>query len=876
MERNMNWLKRIFRRKRMTADLSEEMRQHLDEKIEAFVAAGMPRQDATHAACRAFGNATLIEQRSREIWMWPLLETLCADIKFSLRQLRKSPGFAITIILMLALAIAATATTFSVVDAVLLHPLPFPHAGRLLMLWEHHPLAGLEGVSHPDYIDWRDQTHVFDGLAAYTERGYTKFNLNVQAGRTEEIEGTLASSNLFTVIGIKPMLGRGFLPNQEIPGHEHVVLLSYRLWQNRFGSNPNIVGQPVVIDNKPYTVIGVLPRRLEFPAWAQVWMPMPTDFSPSRAQHILNVVGRRKAGISITQVKAEMQAIVTRLQLKYPITNKPTGFMLLTLFDHIVGNVRAAIWSLAAAALLVLLMICANVANLLLVRGIAAQKEMAVRSALGASRSRLISQWSSESLLLSACGIVDGLGLAHFLLKMLCSHAGNILPRAQELSLSPTVSLGAACLCLAITVFSGLAPCLQMLRTQAFDPLKQGSKSTVNASQLRVQRNLLRVEAALAMVVLIATGLLLRSFRNLLDVNVGFHTAHILTMQLKLPPDVSSPNQSYRLDADEDVFFPRLLSRLRQIPGVHEVATVDPGPMTRRQTDRFAVADQAMPAEGQFPVTVMRLVSPEYFALMGIHARHGRLFNHADCDYKSVLVNETMEDQYFHGENATGHAILQGFFNPPLRKLPILGVVTNVRDIGLATDAQPTTYWCGYTRSLTLLVRTYLDPMALAVTVQKQIHAFDPDIGIGNVASMDQIVYDSLASRRVSLYLFVIFACLALTITSAGVSAVLSYSLAQRKKELAVRVALGATRADLARLFLYQTLRTVVPGFATGWFVAAIGMRAMASILFRVQADDPAIFLSVPVVLGLVTLLVASWQMHHALTVDPMEALRAE
>ncbi len=873
--------RRKFSRNQLSADLSEEMQQHLEEKIEALIANGMPRAEAVHAARRAFGNATLIEQRSREVWMWPLIESIWADIKFALRQLRKSPGFSITILAMLALAIAATATIFSVADAVLLHPLPFPHSERLLMLWEHHPLAGLEEVAYPDYLDWRNQNHIFDALAAYTSRGYTKFNLSIHGNPTEEIEGTLASSNLFTVLGVKPMLGRGFLPQEETPGQGHVVLLSYRLWQSHFGSNPNLLGHSIAINDEPYTVIGVLPKQLELPTWADVWMPMPTDINQSRAQHILEVVGRRKVGVSVAQVQAEMQAIVVRLQHEYPITDRPTSFVLMTLSDHIVGNVRAAIWSLAVAALLVLLMTCANVANLLLVRGITAQKEMSVRSALGASRSRLIAQSLSESLLLSGCGIVLGLVLAQLLLQLLRTQAGTVLPRAQGLALSPIISLLTTSLCLAITLFFGLAPCLQMLRAQTFDQLQHGSRSTANAGQLRLQKALLRLETSLAVVVLIATGLLLHSFRNLLDVDLGFRTAHILTMHLTLPPQTShriNPHgaKPERIDANENIFFQRLLPKLRQIPGLQQAAMVYPTPMTRLQTDRFAVADQAMPADGQYPVTVVRVVSPEYFSLMGMHALQGKLFNEADCDSNNVLVNQAMEDKYFPGEEVPGHGILQGFFSPPLRTLPIVGVVTNVQDTALGTNAQPTTYWCGYTRSMTLLVKTYLDPDGMAVAVQKQIRAFDPDAGIGAVASMDQIIRNSLTSRRVSLYLFIVFACFALLITSAGVSAVLSYSFAQRKTEIAVRIALGATRADLARLFLYQTLRAVAPGLAAGWILAAIGMRAMASILFHVKPDDPAIFFCVPTMLGLVIFLAASWPLRRAVTVDPMIALRGE
>lgn len=796
------------------------------------------------------------------------------DLRYALRQLRKSPGFTLTIIVLVGLAIAATATVFSIADVVLLRPLPFAHSDQLLMPWEHHPLTGREEVAYPDYIDWRNQNHVFDGLAAYTSRSYSRFALSMHGKPTEEIEGTLASANLFSVLQVKPTLGRGFLPQEETPGKNHVVILSHRIWQNRFASNPNILGQSITINGEPYTVIGILSPQLAVPAWADLWVPLPTDISTSRAQHMLEVLGRKKLGVSIAQVQADMQTIVSRLQAEYPITNKPTGFLMITLTDHIVGNVRAAIWSLAVAAFLVLLMTCANVANLLLVKGIAAQKEIAVRSALGASRSRLILPAFTENLLLTGAGILFGLYLSQLLLHILRTQAVNILPRARELALSPIVCAVTAFLCLGITVLSGVAPCLRMIRRKALDPLKHGSRSSASVGQLRLQRSLLRIEMALAVVVLIGTGLLLKSFRNLLQVDTGFRTAHILTMHVTLPP-AQNPQQP---NAEGDVFYERLLPQLRQLPGVQEAATVNITPLTHSIGTRFAVADTAMPADGHFPVAQVRVVSPGYFSLLGIRAWSGRLFTRADCGPRSnnILINRSMAEKYFHTEDASGRGVLQGFFYPPLRRMPIIGVATDTKDTGLETATEPTIYFCDYARSSTLLVKTLGDPNTTAHAVEKQIRVAEPDAGIGDVQTMNQIIQTSLAPNRISLYLFTIFGCFGLLITSAGVSAVLSYSLAQRKKEIAVRIAVGATRGDLAEMVLRNMAAILVPGLAIGLLLSTIFSRAMASMLFHVAPTDMQVFVAVPVVLVVAALATSILPLRRAVMANPIEALRSE
>jgi putative ABC transport system permease protein len=867
----MNWIKQLFSRREMYSDLSEEIREHLAEKVEGLVATGIPRHEAERLARREFGNVSLLEERGREVWQWRKIEGVIADLRYTLRRLRKSPGFSLTVIVMLALSIAASGMVFSIVDLVLLHPFPFRDADRLMMPWEWHFINGRQEVAYPDFQDWRAQNHVFEDLAAYTFRGDSRLVLS-RNGTPEEVEGTYATANLFSLLGVKPLLGRTFVAEEGSGGHDHVVVLSNAFWKRHFHADRNIVGQQVTVNGESFSIIGVLPPMLVIPPWADVWIPislLPPEVQQARQNHLLEVVGHRRAGVSIQKVQADMEIIVHRLQQEYPLTNGPTGFGLITLRDELVGKIRPALWALAVAVGLVLFMTCANVANLLLLRSMAAQREIAVRSALGASRRRLLFQSLTESLLLSCAGVVLGLFLASLLLLILRTQAGKLLPRSGELTLTPSVMVITSVICIGVVGFCSLVPVLKLIQGFIFGVLKQDSRTTASHGQLRVQRALLGTEIALAVTVLIGTGLLLRSFQKLLEVELGFRPHHVITTHVTLPPARYGDEKAAH-------FFDRLLPSLQQLPGVDSVATVNLPPLTIMAGGRFAVADAPLPAPGHYPTAQFRIVSLDYFKLLHISLWSGREFNQSDCGSERILINRSMAQKYFGGADPTGKAILLGFFSPPIRKLPILGMVGDAKDTNIERDAIPTIYFCGFDDSSTLLVSTALDPKDFNVSLQKIVRAVDPDIGVGEIKSMDEIIDDSTSPQRISALLFSVFTGFALLITTTGVSSVLSYSLAQRSKEIAVRIAVGATRADLAKLLLRQTAAVVLPGIMIGLLLSMVFGRAMTSLLFHVAPLDAFVFTVVPVVVCVVVILAAGGPLRKGVLTNPVQVLRAE
>lgn len=864
----MGWFRQLLRRRELYSDLSEEIRSHLDEQIEELISQGVPRKEAERQARRAFGNISLLEERGREAWQWVAIEHAIADLRYSIRRLTKAYRFSLSVILMLALSIAASGIVFSVVDLVLLHPLPFKNADRLLMPWEWHFINGRQEVSYLDFEDWRAQSHTFEDMAAYTYKGYGAFVLS-QSGHPMEVQGTLASANLISLLGVQPQLGRGFTPGEETAGHDHVVLLSNGLWKSYFHSNPNVIGSTVAVSGDLYTVVGVLPSGLMMPAWADLWMPLSLvseDAKRFRSAHILEVVGHRKGDVSIQQVRADMETIVHRLQQEFPISNGPTNFELVTLNDEILGKLRPALWSLSVAVALVLFMTCANVVNLLLLRAVASQQEIAVRSALGASRKRLLSHLLIEGAMLSCVAVCLGLLLSKLGLIVLRTYAVGLLPGAEELRLTSGVSLIITLVCVLLVVLCTTVPAFRVIQGASAAALKQGQRATASGAQIRTQTILLWVEVSLAVTVLIGTGLLLRSFHTLLNVDLGYQSHQILTAHLNLP--------GYS-DKQIASFFDRLFPALKQLPGVDSVASVTVDPLTAANT-RFAVADAPMPGVGHFPTAQFRRVSPDYFQVLHVPLWSGRGFTREDCDSGRILINRSLANKYFQDQDPVGRALLQGFFHPPLVRLPIVGVVGDVKDVSIEGDTVPTFYFCAFEDQSTLLIRTSMVPSAMNVSIEKAIHALDPDLAVNHVISLDQRINDSLWRQKISAWLFAVFAGFALVITVTGVSSVLSYSLSQRSKEIAVRIALGATKANLSRMLLRQIFSTVIPGILVGLLLSAAFSRTLSSLLFHVAPHDLLVFTAVPILVSAVILIAAGKPVRQGLKTDPVEALRGE
>lgn len=871
----MNWIRQIIARRKLYEDLSEEIESHVAEKVEELVSSGLSRLEAEAQARRAFGNRTLVEERSREVWLFSRLENLWRDLRFTVRRLVKAPTLSLTIILMLTLTVAASAVVFSVLDRLLLNPLPYKEADRLLMPWERHPLTGKEEVSYADFQDWRAQSQTFEDMAAYTYRSFGRFVIGKDA-LPSEVEGTYTTANLFSVLGVQPILGRNFLPEEDKEARNHVVLLSSRLWEQRFHSDPKIVGQQVRINAQPFTVVGVMPSSVTAPSWSDIWMPislLPPDLKEARPMHVLEVIGHRKPGVSFAKVRTEMETIAGRLRTLYPITNGPTGFYLVTLEEEMLGKLKPVLCALSVAVGLVLLMTCANIANLLLLRNVEMQKEYAVRSALGADVRRLLYQSIFEGCLLSIPGVLLGLGIAELLLITIRMRAVGVLPRAGELGMDFRVSFVLSFLCIGAVLVCSILPAAKVIRKNIPDRLKEGGRATVGRTQLRVQSTLLAVEISFAVIVLIGTGLLLRSFRQLLDIELGFRTHNVLTAHLTLP--------EYRYgDQATDRFFQRLIPALQQIPGVESVATVDIAPFTSTISGRFAVADGPMPEVGQFPVAQIRTVSPNYFQTLHIPEMYGRGFRQNDCgtvaNTNRILINQKMQEKYFQGREATGRALLMGFFRPPLYRLPIIGVVANARDIHVDSDAVPMMYFCGYSNSSTLLIRSNMDSSSISPSLEKVVQSFDQDLALGDLQTVEQTIDHSLLRQRVSAYLFAIFAGFALLITITGVSAVLSYVLALREKEIAVRIALGATRQNVTCLLFSQTLKAITPGLLVGVVMSLLFTPSIKELLYQVSPFDLRIFLLAPLILFVVAGIAVVRPLRKGSLTNPVQVLRRD
>jgi putative ABC transport system permease protein len=512
-------------------------------------------------------------------------------------------------------------------------------------------------------------------------------------------------------------------------------------------------------------------------------------------------------------------------------------------------------------------MTCANVVNLLLLRAVASQQEIAIRSALGASRKRVLCQLLLEGLLLSCIGVFLGLSLAKLGLVLLRTYTAGFLPRAESLGLTPVATGISALVCILLVVLCTAVPVFRVIRGSSAAALKQGPRATANRSQLHAQTFLLWVEVSLAVTVLIGTGLLLRSFHALLNVELGYQPHHILTMHINLAD--YSDQQIAR-------FFDRLFPSLQEMPGVDSVAAVSVDPLTAANT-RFAIADAPMPGVGHFPTAQFRGVTPDYFKVLHIPQWNGRGFTREDCGTNRILVNRSMVRKYFDGADPVGRALLQGFFrSPPLVRLPIIGVVGDVKDTSIEGETIPTFYYCQTNDQSTLLIRTSMDPSAMNVSIEKVLHAVDPNLAVNHVVSLDQRIDDSLWRQKVSAWLFAIFAAFALLITVTGVSSVFSYSLAQRSKEIAVRIALGATKTDLTQMLLRQIFSVVLPGILAGLVLAAVFSRTLSSLLFHVAPHDFLVFAVVPVLLSAIILLAAGKPVRQGLRTDPMEALRGE
>lgn len=814
------------------------------------------------------------------------MNTLLQDIRFGLRMLLKSPSVSIIATIALALGIGATTAIFSVVNAVLLRPLPFPEPDKLVALFETNTQRGQIRGSHsyPNFMDVRAQATVFERVASYHGSDY------ILTGRGEpaRIQGLVATTDLFPLLGVQPLLGRTFLPEED-KGSENgrVAILSEQLFRKRFNSDPSILNQAITLDGRPFTVVGVMPASFEFPIQnepVELWTTIAGDaageepITAQRGAHFLRVIGRLKPGVTEEQAQAELNTIAARLEQQYPDTNTQRGLRVDSALTALVGDVRPALLILLLAVACVLLIACANVANLLLARATSRHKEMAIRAALGASRMRVIRQLLTESVLLSLVGGTVGLLLAVWWSDLLVALGKDDIPRALHVGIDWRVlgfTLGVS---LATGLIFGLAPAHHSARGELVEALKDGSRGTSDGGRRGGIRNLLVVaELAIAVVLLVVAGLLIQSLWRLRNVNTGLDPHNVLTFNVTLP------EVKYNTDRQSQ-FFIDLKSRLEATPGVQAASTINPLPLNG---DRFVISFEieGRPlAPKDHPVGEFFSTGVGYFRAMGIPIIKGRDFDDRDKHGSTpvVIVSETFARQIFPNEDPIGKRIKPGISSiederPMMRE--IVGVVGDVRNENLSTDSKPA-YYVPQTQvpfnQLVAVVKTNAEPHSMISAVTKDVAAMDADVPLFGIKSMEEYLSASVAAPRFNTMLLSIFAGVALVLTIVGLYGVMSYSVVQRTNEIGIRLALGAQSRDVLLMIVKQGSKLIVLGLVIGLAVAFAATRVIASLLFGVTTKDPFTFVAAAVLLAIVALLACYVPAWRATKVDPLEALRYE
>jgi putative ABC transport system permease protein len=798
-------------------------------------------------------------------------------------MLLKKPGFTLIAVITLALGIGATTAIFSAVNAVLLRALPYEHAERVVFVSSTEVSRGIDRmtVSPPNFHDWREQNQVFDEMAAFLNGNFTLTG----DGEPEQFSGTRVSPNLFTLLGAEPLVGRSFLNEEEQVGRHRVVVLSYGLWQRRFGADPGLVGKTLTINGNPYTVVGIMRPDFQFPnSRTDVWMPLAFAPGPlDRGSHFLTVIARLKPGVTPALAQTEMAIIARRLEQFYK-ENQGVGVSVRPLREELLGGIEPALLILFGAVGFVLLIACANVANLLLARAAARRRESAIRLALGASRPRLIRQLLTESVLLSLLGGASGLLLARWGVDFLLSLSPNTIPHSQEIGVDGRVLAFTFALSLVTGVLFGLAPALEASKIDLNEMLKEaGQTAGGKAGRHRTLRFLLVSEVALALVLLIGAGLLINSFLRLRSVNLGFDPERLLTMQISLP------GSKYKEGSQRIAFFEQVLERVESLAGVESVGATNDLPLGGTAFSRFFMAADIegvpMPASpGELPPFAVFEVSPHYFSAMGTPLLKGRLFTAQDNQQgaPTAIINETVARRFFSDQDPIGKRIRVGSPNGWNYWMTIVGVVGDTRLEKLSQTPFPEIYTphsqglLGASSSMVLAVRSSDDPLRLAGLIREQVWAVDKNQPVSNIKTMEQLLSEGLAEPRFNTVLLGIFAVVALALSMTGVYGVASYSVSQRTREIGIRMALGAKASDVVRLVVGQGMKLALIGVVIGLVAAFALTHLMKSLLYGVDATDPLTFASIALLLPLVALLSSYIPARRAAKVDPMVALRRE
>ena len=805
-----------------------------------------------------------------------MMATLWQDVQYALRMLRKSPGFTLVAILTLAIGIGANSSIFSVVHAVMLRPLPFERPQDLYMIWGTTKNIEKEAASYPDFLDWRDQAQKFENIAGFFGQS-ANLSTNDQADRVSAYRVT---SNLFRTMRVQPVIGRDFTPEDDNAGAAKVVILSYELWQKRFGGNREIVGSPISINGNPYDVIGVAPKGFRVLGAADLWVPMaiPESQKPGRRNDFIGVIGRVKPGVTREAAFTEMNLIAKRLEQQYPESNTGWTLKLVPLHEELVGNVKEVLIALWAAVGLVMLIVCVNVASLLLTRSAARKKELAIRAALGASPGRLVRQLLTEALILGLIGGGLGLLLANWGTRLLIAYGSASVPRVQLASLDSTVLLFTLAISLVAGLLFGMAPALEFIRPRLATALNEGGRvATQSVGSRRLRRTLVIAEVSVSLMLLIGAGLMIRTLESLQGVDAGFRPEKVLAFRVFLPP-------SQYKDEQIMTFVNQMIERTSSLPGVRSVGAVN-GLYIREGAPilTFSVEGRPDAGAGNEPDAHLGLMTPGFYSTMGIKLVRGRLIEPQDQVNAPLVavVNETFVKRNFPNEDPIGKRVTmeaddQGH---PKNWRTIVGIVKDVKQDGLDQAVYPemqVPMTQNPRSAMTFVVRTDGDPKALTGTIREQVRSLDPNLPIFAVQTMDEVLAESVATRRFSMYLFAAFAAIALGLAAIGIYGVMAQSVTQRVQEIGVRMALGARPKDILTMVLGQGTWLTVIGIIAGLTGAMLVSRFLRALLFGVQPIDPITYVVVTMVLIVVALFASYLPARRAAKVDPMVALRYE
>ena len=871
-------LRALFRKETLDREMSEEMRGHVELETRANLANGMPPDEAHHAALRSFGHVEGIKEQSREQRGLPWLEHLLQDFGYGLRILRKSPGFTAITVLTLAFGIGATAAIFTVVNSVILQPLPYRDSGRLASLRESFKgQPSIQFVSRVTFREWKDEATLFESMA--TTRGWSRTMIGF--GPPQRMYAWRVSANYFSTLGVQPVLGRTFQPEEAIEGKDTVLVISHRLWLGRFNARPDIIGQQVTIDEHVFTIIGVLPANFlpETVTDPAFFVPDPETRSDQGLQpRYIEVIGRLKQGVTLEQAGRELSVISTRAALKFPATNKDWTAGISPVLEAKIGNVKPFLLLLLGAVGFLLLIACVNVANLLLARASTRAKEIAVRIALGASRGRIISQLLCESLLISLAGSALGILLAYGGLQLLIDNAPLALPRAQEIAINGTVLLFSCLLALVTGVGFGLVPALQSSRINPQQAMRDhGRGNSAGGGALKLRSALVAFEVALALVLLMVAGLLIHSFARMQQVPLGFKTNTAYLARNILPA------YRYPTPQSQIAFVNAAIEHLAAVPGVHSVVFANDFPAFGLNDLPYRIDSRPDLEPHSLPPANFFIITPDFFQTLNMQLLSGRLFGLRDNASAPpvAIISQGFAKKYFPKENPLGQhvTVLVNSGTPVSRE--IVGVVNDVRDNGPLIE-RPFQIYAPFEQAPfagpDLLVRVDAPLAGLEHSLRQALDLVDPEMPLSFVTRLDYTGFlnETIAPQRFALFVFTTFATVALLLSALGIYGVVAYSVTQRTQEIGIRMALGALPRDILRLIFSQTGRMVGAGVAVGLLASLVATRYLGSLLFEISTHDPVAYVAVPLFLALIAVLACWLPARRATKVNPIIALRSE